>query len=88
MPSLPWVYVISSSKIAGEAREADLSASDLNSTWEDDGLSSVDVVIFYSLISNLLFSPSSPQGLMCPSWPHTGGGPASTSLVLGHSPLS
>lgn len=46
MPSLPWVYFISSSKIAGEAREADLSAGDLNSTWEDDGLSSVDVVIF------------------------------------------
>lgn len=45
MPSLSWVYVISSSKIAREAREADLSAGDLNSTWEDDGLS-VDVVIF------------------------------------------
>lgn len=45
MPLLSWVYVISSSKIAREAREADLSAGDLNSTWEDDGLS-VDVVIF------------------------------------------
>lgn len=46
MPSLSWVYVISSSKIAKEAREADLGAGDLNSTWEDDGLSSVDVIIF------------------------------------------
>lgn len=46
MPSLSLMCVISSSKIAGEAREADLSAGDPNSTWEDDGLSSVDVVIF------------------------------------------
>lgn len=46
MPSLSLMCVISSSKIAGEAREADLSAGDLNSTWEDDGLRSVDVVIF------------------------------------------
>lgn len=46
MPSLSLMCVISSSTIAREAREADLSAGNPNSAWEDDGLGSVDVVIF------------------------------------------
>lgn len=56
MPALSLMCVVSS-KIAGEAGEADLSATDPNSTWEDDGLSSVDVVIFTVSFQTFLPAP-------------------------------